>query len=131
MATRSLIGVQEPNGSIKVIYCHWDGYPDHNGKILLNHYTDPEKIRALIDLGDLCQLGAEVESGLEGSHCEAFARDKGESYNEATTVSSIEDLLENTCNIIGIEYIYIWIDSVWMCWDTHRKRPVNLNQVAD
>ncbi len=31
------------DGIIKSIYCHWDGYPSNNGKILLEHYNSQEK----------------------------------------------------------------------------------------
>ena len=27
MATRSRIAKQNPDGTIKSVYCHWDGYP--------------------------------------------------------------------------------------------------------
>ena len=40
MATRSNIGIVNEDDSITAIYCHWDGYPEHNGKILLNHYNN-------------------------------------------------------------------------------------------
>ena len=29
MATRSAIGMKTPEGKIKAIYCHWDGYVDN------------------------------------------------------------------------------------------------------
>ena len=60
MATRSMIGVRRPDGKVEAIYCHWDGYLDHNGRILLHHYTDLEKVKALIALGDLSSLGPEI-----------------------------------------------------------------------
>jgi hypothetical protein len=44
MATRSRIGIELEDGVIESIYCHWDGYPENNGKILLEHYQDPNKI---------------------------------------------------------------------------------------
>ena len=42
MATRSVIGIVNLDKSITGIYCHYDGYPENNGKILLNHYTDAD-----------------------------------------------------------------------------------------
>ena len=36
MATRSLIAVQNADGTFLSIYCHWDGYPSGVGKDLLN-----------------------------------------------------------------------------------------------
>ena len=47
MATRSCIGIKHGD-VIKSVYCHWDGYLDHNGKILLENYKDPFKVQLLI-----------------------------------------------------------------------------------
>ena len=52
MSTRSHIGIRNEDGSLDVIYCHWDGYPSYNGAVLFHHYQEPEKIRELIGLGD-------------------------------------------------------------------------------
>ncbi len=35
MATRSNIGIVNEDGSITGIYCHYDGYPEYVGKMLL------------------------------------------------------------------------------------------------
>ncbi len=43
------------------MYCHWDGYLEHNGKILQNSYTDPFKVRELLDKGDMSSLSESVE----------------------------------------------------------------------
>jgi len=56
MGTRSTIALEFADGTVEQVYCHWDGYLDHNGKILQEHYSDPFKLRELIDLGDLSSL---------------------------------------------------------------------------
>ena len=56
MASRSAIGIVD-NGNIHAVYCHWDGYPLHNGKILMQHYADPKLAMKLIKLGDISSLG--------------------------------------------------------------------------
>jgi hypothetical protein len=38
------------------VYCHWDGYLSHNGKILFENYSNPFILRDLIDLGDVSSL---------------------------------------------------------------------------
>ena len=53
MGTRSTIGVLNTDGSVTAVYCHWDGYPEHNGKILMENYTTEEKVRELIGLGSI------------------------------------------------------------------------------
>jgi hypothetical protein len=70
MATRSLIGMNLDNGITKIIYCHWDGYPEHVGELLVNDYNTPALITALMELGDLSSL-AETPA-----KCSAYHRDK-------------------------------------------------------
>lgn len=60
MATRSRIGMLQSDGSVKSIYCHWDGYPQNNGNILFEHYTDIEKVKSLIELGSISSLGKNI-----------------------------------------------------------------------
>ena len=65
MSTRSRIGYVADDGKVISIYCHWDGYPSNNGNILLKSYTDLEKVKALISLGDISCLEAEIEPKAE------------------------------------------------------------------
>lgn len=60
MATRSTIAIEFADGTVGQVYCHWDGYLKNNGKILLNNYMDPFKVRELIDNGDISSLGNEI-----------------------------------------------------------------------
>jgi hypothetical protein len=57
MGTRSTIALEFADGSVEQVYCHWDGYLEHNGKILAEHYSDPFKLRDLIDMGGISSLG--------------------------------------------------------------------------
>ena len=57
MSTRSRIGMVLPDGTVESIYCHMDGYLKHNGLVLLDYYSDPAKLRKLLDLGGLSYLG--------------------------------------------------------------------------
>ena len=60
MATRSTIALEFADGTVEQVYCHYDGYLSHNGKILLQHWFDPFKLQQLIDLGNLSSLGKEI-----------------------------------------------------------------------
>lgn len=117
MATRSRIGKRLPDGTIKSIYCHWDGYPKHNGKILKEHYTDEAKIDALLELGDLSVLGPEIGEyqnfDNRDSHnpgwCLAYGRDRGETNVEADIHKHIDDMCRES-------YHYVYEDGKWMCY---------------
>jgi len=96
MGTRSMIGIENPNTkAVKSIYCHWDGYLEHNGAILNEHYTSSPKVNNLIALGDLSSLRAEIGEkhtfsrldstlpeaeyeALYGNMCTFYTRDRGE-----------------------------------------------------
>jgi hypothetical protein len=62
MGTRSTIALEFADGTVEQVYAHWDGYLEHNGKILFENYSDPFKLRDLIDLGDISSLGKEIGS---------------------------------------------------------------------
>jgi calcineurin-like phosphoesterase family protein len=117
MATRSRIGKQLEDGSIKFIYCHWDGYPEHNGVILKEHYTTDAKVDELLALGDLSSLGEEIgeqqDFNILSTHndkwCLAYGRDRGEKNVEATTVQSLQEMIEEN-------YHYVWNNGKWHCY---------------
>ncbi len=60
MATRSTIALEYADGTVGQIYCHWDGYLEHNGRVLLEQYKDPFKVRDLLDRGDMSSLDTSV-----------------------------------------------------------------------
>jgi len=62
MSTRSMIGIQNADGTVKAVYCHWDGYPEHNGKMLLNHYNDKKLTENLIKKGDFSFLAENISN---------------------------------------------------------------------
>ena len=53
MGTRSRIGIQLKDDSILSVYCHWDGYPSFNGKVLREFYDTKEKVNQLINGGNM------------------------------------------------------------------------------
>ena len=68
MGTRSTIALEFADGTVSQVYCHWDGYLSNNGQILLKHYQDPYKVRALVDLGGFSSLRDTVEETAEGAY---------------------------------------------------------------
>ena len=60
MATRSTIALEFADGTVQQVYCHWDGYLEHNGQILRDHYSNPFVLRDLIDLGAISSLGPKI-----------------------------------------------------------------------
>ena len=56
MGTRSCIGYKGENGKIAYVICRYDGYLEHVGRILEEHYNDMEKVLKLLQGGDIVSL---------------------------------------------------------------------------
>ena len=88
MGTRSMIAIQVMDSKrIKSIYCHWDGYLQHNGSILNKHYQDSPKVNQLIANGDLSSLRPEI--GVKHLFSSLEIKDKDE---RAAYEKSVEDM---------------------------------------
>jgi hypothetical protein len=107
MATRSTIAIEDQNGKVRSIYCHWDGYPSNNGRILFENYKTQEKVESLIALGSISSLRPEVDIP-EGVHHNfqnqdeditvAYHRDRGEdlriNYHSSVEYFMLSDVEE-------------------------------------
>jgi hypothetical protein len=114
MSTRSHICRQNTDGSYDVIYCHYDGYPSHNGRILYAHYHTPEQVAALLALGDLSKLGPHIghkhafeERAQHATSCTAYARDLCEKGTEAQHLAEY-DALAAMLQQSWAEWVYIY-----------------------
>lgn len=123
MGTRSTIGLVNENGAVTGIYVHWDGYPEHNGRILRDSYTTPAKVRKLLKLGDLSSLAPEIgkkhnfDNPTDG-WCIAYGRDRKEKNTDAQLYESVEEFLADDR---GQEYTYLFNDGKWECLDWQGK----------
>jgi hypothetical protein len=116
MGTRSAIGVMHGD-KVKAVYCHWDGYLDHNGRILFNHY-DSAKANYLVALGSLSSLRENIgekhdfdgPKGSENRWCDFYGRDRGELDSEFQVFFNDKELFET---MSGCEYFYVMRDGVW------------------
>ena len=112
MATRSTIALEFADGTVQQVYCHWDGYLEYNGQILRDHYSDPFKLRELIDLGDISSLRPtigtkhafsrlevpmddEAYDKLYGDMTTFYGRDRGETGTGAKSFKDYADYIEN------------------------------------
>ena len=110
MATRSTIALEFADGTIGQVYCHWDGYLAHNGKMLMEYYSNPFILRDLIDLGSLSSLRPTIGTKhpfsmfeanmtqdqfyqLYGDMCTFYERDRGERSADATYFKDYEHFL--------------------------------------
>jgi hypothetical protein len=108
MATRSAIIREREDGLFEGVYCHNDGYLEHNGKILAKHYQDADKIKDLISHGDMSVLAEEVTGT---NQCFYYHRDRNEEWEH--TKPKISDSLSVLLERIDQEYAYLYKDGVW------------------
>lgn len=105
MATRSTIALEMADGKVLQIYCHWDGYLEHNGKILLMSYSNPAKLEELVSRGDLSSLDNTIDQ------CSFYEQTKNEKFPAsqklefpARRFSSFDDYWNNS---MSEEFDYI------------------------
>ena len=132
MATRSAIGIKNIDGTVTGVYCHWDGYPEHNGAILSQMYTDDAKIRQLIEHGDISSLDDEIGEqhpfskfdtdmseeeyiNAKRNYTTFYGRDRGEPWDNVKPkdfdgVPEFIDWFDPT----GSEYFYLWNGTEWL-----------------
>ena len=103
MGTRSRVAVM--HGDVcKSVYCHYDGYLDYAGRILLEHY-DSTLANALVARGD----NSGVKETIEEMN---FYTDRGEENVEWKVAHTFDEFLEQVNNCWG-EYYYVMKDGVW------------------
>ena len=62
MSTRSNIVFPHTDGTVSVMYCHHDGYPEGVGQTLYDHYTDTDSVKRLVGLGYVSRLLADMDA---------------------------------------------------------------------
>ena len=109
MSTNSYIGKQNDDGTVRAIYCHWDGYPSHVGSVLKLNYDSMPAIDALLDLGDLSSIDSRLDI------CVAYNRDRGEVGVDAKSYASLETFVAGGSHV-GANYWYLYREGVWKVW---------------
>ena len=121
MATRSLIAIEHENGTVESIYCHSDGTPGVNGKILLEHYDTRKRVKELTALGDLSAVemrivpnGKHTFLDREKGTCTAYHRDDNRPWEDhkPKVHESLDKFL--SIDLIQMEYIYVFTkEDIW------------------
>jgi len=134
----------------KSVYCHWDGYLEHNGAILAEHY-DSSLANQLVSMGDLSSLGTTLgekhpfsphgskedealyEAAKEAGWCTFYGRDRDEkdvSWQVAHTFDEFLEQVEASCG----EYYYVMENGVWYCGSMYgdfARRLVRLDEALE
>ncbi len=104
MSTRSNIAIRYKNGTVKAIYCHYDGYLSGVGQTLLNDWKNPRKVATLVSaVGNISSLKEDLKETREN----ACGEDAVEFKDLATYLDNVDTLF--------IEYIYVF-DEFYGAW---------------
>ena len=120
MGTRSTIAVVHEDGTVSQIYCHYDGYLSHNGKLLVENYNSLLAAEFLISKGALSVLAERVTPDRDRIHsfevaqngvCVYYGRDRGETDCEPKVFDTVSDYF-----LYGQqeEYNYLFACDEWM-----------------
>lgn len=110
MSTRSIIGVYDNDtNSVKFVYCHFDGYPEHMVPAL-RRYIDKEVImNEIINIGGFRFLDEEL--GPE----RPYGKDDGDEPMPADT-SRLRSFIHKK-DLYWADFRYLFINGRWMCFD--------------
>ncbi|MBL8048106.1 MAG: hypothetical protein JNJ45_05440 [Chthonomonas sp.] len=119
MSTRSFIGRKVDFG-FEAIYCHFDGYLAGVGTTLLKHYTTDEKVKQLLELGDISSLGSEIgekhdfdnKTEETANWTRAYHRDRGEEFRSRISFNTLKEFVD-CAKESWAEYIYLWDGTDW------------------
>jgi hypothetical protein len=126
MATRSLIGIKLEDNIVKTIYCHWDGYPEHTGKLLIENYSTPAAITELMELGDLSSLAESPDQ------CKAYHRDRNEPWGMVEPREmDMNTVVVDAVKDYGVDYVYIYNNEFeWDCFKSDGTPVEILSNIA-
>lgn len=132
MSTRSTIWVKNEDGTFTGIYCHNDGYLEHNGWILFKYYLNPERVKELISLGSLSSLHKYLSTNMPHTFDNpqkdvtvAYHRDRGEDFCQYKNVEK-RDLPR-----YYEEFNYFFIDGKWKYLECNEKAMKNLEKEVE
>jgi hypothetical protein len=131
MGTRSRIGIQLSDESILSVYCHWDGYPEFNGVKLVENFNTREKVKELIDGGDISSLWTNERwsNDLLDRHRDVY----GPQYYSQRGEDSPPRLDANKYDYLanGEEYAYIYtLNDEWVCYNRYQFEDNRMPEVV-
>jgi len=117
MGTRSRVGVM--HGDVcKSVYCHYDGYLEYTGKLLLQNYNSAAA-NELVARGD--NSGVQVTVNAMN-----FYSERGETDVSWQVAQTFEEFLEQVYNCGG-EYYYIMRDGEWYAGSVYEVKGLKVN----
>jgi hypothetical protein len=115
--TSAGIGMKMPDGSIQAVRLNCDGYPGHAGVVLAGWYKTADRVKALLDLGELSFLGERFDSSDpgKGNLTIAYGRDGGEEAAfPVQNFPSTEEYHRIGLDQLSADYLYLYDNGRWL-----------------
>ena len=121
MATRSTIAIENLDGTVHQVYCHWDGYISSNGVILNKYYNTRELVEKLISGASISSLGRYIsDTPMDFDNRDYDYVNYYSNRGEITEIRHFKDFDDYEQNHQYEEYEYIFTkDNVWSVFDGH------------
>lgn len=100
MSTRSFICIEDDEQGYRGIYCHYDGYPGHVGKILVEFHNN-------ISAAEFLVHGPQIRNF---DHDGTVARFGDGTPDDSEVYLGLEEALDS-----GFDYVYLF-DGKWNCY---------------
>jgi hypothetical protein len=116
MATRSYIAIENDDDTVDSILCHWNGAPENNGRLLYERFSNKDKLKELIALGNISVLYTRLHP--TGKHSfdkpreattVAYHRDRGDAWRDVKPIK--HDSLDKFVQIPMPNSLETW----WQC----------------
>ena len=98
MSTRSFICIEDAEQGYRGIYCHYDGYPEHVGKLLVEFHNSLDAAESIVHGPQVRNLDSD---GL-------VVRFGDGTPDDSEVYLGIEDALNS-----GFDYVYLYDDDCW------------------
>jgi len=141
MGTRSRIGIELKDHSVVSVYCHWDGYPEGNGRTLNKYYTDRDDVKELIDGGSMSSLrtrstwnSGKILKDEDGEYlrdaegylrCENDRDPQPQYHSErGENVEVMHSTFDEFCrDNMDEEFCYLFsLSGEWKCWELNQRK---------
>jgi hypothetical protein len=105
MSTRSFICVEDTVQGYRGVYCHYDGYPSHVGKILAGYHSSMTSALEIVH-------GPQIRNF---DHDGTIVRFGDGTPDDSEVYLGIDDALGS-----GFDYVYLFEDGRWKCFGHDR-----------
>ena len=129
MSTRGRIGLELSDGSVLSTYNHFDSYPSFLGQKLVENFNTLDKVKELIDMGDISCLWTNVgwnQETLEETGPLPYSS-RGEDCPPPVDPDLCEVLLPDGAE----EYHYVFRNGEWVCYNMNQFDNTKLPEVVE